>query len=153
MPQHRIRVATALLVSSAVAMPLATLARGNSRPQPALDGTAAVCAGIDERAAGPISRETIEAVSPFYQTSRAGKQLWGATLTVRPEPGLTAERVEDAIRCRIARCTTHPASEGCPLAVRGVRAYVKSAGDRLVVILWSDYRGAGREILARARAL
>ena len=148
----RPKIVAAALLASSLSLPATASARGTGRSQAALD-VATACAGVSEPGVISLPRETVESVSPLYQRTRSGKQLSGATVIVRAEPGRTAEQLQRAFQCQIARCSVRPVSDSCPLAIQGVRARVEPADRRFVVQLWSDDAAAGREILARSRSL
>jgi len=136
------------------AFPGIAAARGESHRQVALAQAATACAGLPEGHSWAISAASAEAVAPIFQNTRHGRQLSGATLTLRAAQSGSAADMERAIRCQIARSLLAPARDGGPLAVEGARARVLDAGaGRFLLQLWSDYVGAGPEILARSQAL
>ena len=153
MSPNGIRSTAAVLLASSLMLPPAVApARGPHRGQ-STDDEAATCAGVPPSPSFAIPREAVVSVSPLYQRLRSGRQLSGATLLVRAGPGAEADRLQRAFRCQIARCSVHPAPEGCPLAVQGIRVRVEPDGQQVRIQLWSDYTGAGPEIFARARLL
>lgn len=153
MHAHRTHLTLAAILA-AVAVPGIAAARGESHRQVALAQAATACAGIPEGHSWAFSAASLETVAPIFQNTRGGRKLSGASLTLRDAQGASAADVERAIRCQIARNALASARDGGPLTVEGARARVLDAGaGRLLVQVWSDYVGAGPEILARSKAL
>ncbi len=94
-------------------------------------------------------------------TVQSGKvtttKLAGASIVVKAVPGLTKEYLQRTIDCHLAR----NAAMGfamldmafCPLAVKGARATVESAGGGFRVEIRADDPDAAKEVLKRAQAL
>jgi hypothetical protein len=153
MRAHRTPLTLAAILAAG-AVPGIAAARGESHRQVALAQAATACAGLPDGHSWTFSAATVEAVAPIFQNTRGGRKLAGASLTLRDPQGATASDVERAIRCQIARNALAPARDRGPLAVEGARARVLGAGaGRFVVQVWSDYAGAGPEILARSQPL
>jgi hypothetical protein len=123
------------------------------------------CAGIpeDARNKGPFEHaERITSIDPFVveeypRTTPPIERVAGAVVTMRAEPGLTAEWLQRVVDCNLA----HSASSGysaaempnSPLGLEGVKAEVRSTGDGFAVEIQSKERKVSREILARAQQL
>lgn len=153
MHAHRTHLTLAAILAAS-AVPGIAAARGESHRQVALAQAAAACAGQPENHAWAFSAASVEAVAPIFQNTRSGRKLSGATLTLRDAQGASAAGMERAIRCQIARNALASASDSGPLTVEGARARVLDAGaSRFLVQVWSDYAGAGPQILARSQAL
>jgi len=125
---------------------------------------AQACAGIDEedRDVSPFyHREDIASVSPAEEQIKGGKgtttRTSGARIVFRAVPGLTAEWLQREVDCHIARAAamghSMPDMEYCPLALKGVKAAVSSAGNGFAVEVTSADAQTVDEILKRARAL
>ena len=125
---------------------------------------ATACSGIDaeDRDVSPFyHREDIVAVAPFDRTVSQGKQTRsvaaGATIKFRAVPMLTAEWLQHEVDCHLARAAAvgfkMPEMSYCPLALKGVKATVSSAGDGFLVQVASDDSNTAKEILSRAQAL
>lgn len=125
---------------------------------------AEACAGLDgdDRDLSPFwRREDIKSVSPLVQRSRPGygddPRALGAVVVFGPVPGLTAEWLQAALDCHVARNAAmgyeRPEMAFCPLAVPGARAKVKSTGSALTVSIESTDPLAAAEIARRAMGL
>lgn len=84
-----------------------------------------------------------------------GDHLRGARIVFQVVPGLTEERLRDLVACERAELASrgHPSDAASPLAPRGARATVTTAGDRLAVDVIADDPAEAEAILARARRL
>lgn len=75
----------------------------------------------------------------------------------RAVPGLTAEWLQRLLDCHLARNAAvgydMPEMADCPLAVRGVKVTVVSAGDGFAVELASDNDAVAAEVLRRAQKI
>ena len=122
------------------------------------------CAGIDEadRAMSPFDHtEDIASVTPITEPHTAGKTITqvtkGATITFRAVPGMTAEWLQRAVDCHIARNASLgnvvPEMPNCPLVPAGVQARVTSTGSGFAVEIRSDDPAAAADVLARAQRL
>ena len=122
------------------------------------------CAGIDEadRAMSPFDHtEDIASVTPLTEHHSAGKATTqvtvGAAVTFRAVPGLTAEWLQRAVDCHIARNASLgnvvPEMPNCPLVPKGATAQVTSTGDGFSVAIRSDDPASAKDILARAQRL
>ncbi len=131
------------------------------------EAEAVACAGIAERArdASPLLRQDVEKVEPLREAPRRGPSssygpgspgLAGGVVTLRAAPGVTAEWLQRAIDCHIARAALvrdDPAMADCPLALPGVTARVRSAGSRFLVEVRASEATAAGEVWRRARNL
>jgi hypothetical protein len=146
---HLVLAALALATAPGMAA-----ARGETHGQVAFEKAAATCAGVPDGRSWAFAVGSVQSVDPMFQNTRSGRRLSGATLTLRAEHDLSAADAERAIRCQIARNALGSTRDGGPLAIEGARARVVESGSgRYLLQLWSDYVGAGPEILARSRAL
>jgi hypothetical protein len=110
------------------------------------------CAGI-----APDDRD----ISPFWHTddiaSVERSSANGVLVTFRAVPGMTAEWLQRAIDCHLARNAAlgHdvPDMPDCPLVPRGVSAEVQPAGNGFAVALRSDDAKGASEVIARAERL
>lgn len=128
------------------------------------DAEANACAGIspEDRAISPFERTgDVASVEPLVlPAANAPNQLpnertVGAVVTFRAVPGLTAEWLQRAIDCHLARNAAlgHevPEMPNCPLVPKGVTARVVSSGARFAVQIKADEPATAREVLERAR--
>lgn len=141
------------------------LARGHREASQALrDAELAACAGIPEtdRDVSPFAhREDIEKVERVWERREPGRaeepRQLGAAVYYRPVPGLTAEWLQRLVDCHLARNAAlghdRPEMAFCPLALRDVRAAVRSTGKGFAVTVTSTDPRLAREILHRASAL
>lgn len=122
------------------------------------------CSGIaaEDRDESPFfHRDDISSVAPIEREVKRGKQtssvVAGATVTFRAVPGLTAEWLQHEMNCHLARAASvgfnMPEMSYCPLELKGTKATVHSAGDRLAVAVESDDADTAKEILTRSQAL
>ena len=122
------------------------------------------CNGIapEDRDVSPFyHREDISSVEPVEREVKRGKQsssvVAGATVTFRAVPGLTAEWLQHEVNCHLARAASvgfnMPEMSYCPLELKGAKATVHSAGDRLAVTVESEDADTAKEILTRSQAL
>jgi len=126
------------------------------------------CEGISDtdRDRSPFEhREDITGVTPHSAVKSPGdvgyKQpemsLKGAVVTFRAVPGMTAEWLQRVVDCHLARNASMgfgmPEMSFCPLAVKGARAKVTSAGNGFSVTVESNDPATAQEILRRAQAL
>jgi hypothetical protein len=122
---------------------------------------ARACGGVPvaERGESPFrARGQIERVDAIKKEVAVGSGgLRGARLVLRPRPGMSAERLQRAIDCHLARWAAtgagDPAVAHCPLALKGVRAQVKPSGDGLAVEITANDEQTAATVMANARAL
>lgn len=125
---------------------------------------ATACAGIAEadRDTSPFDHaEDIASVTPLTESHTAGKAttqvVVGAVVEFRAVPGMTAEWLQRAVDCHIARNASlgHvvPEMPNCPLVPNGASAKVASTGTGFSVSIRSDDPVAAADILARAQRL
>jgi hypothetical protein len=111
----------------------------------------------EERTARPIqTREDVLAVRtlPDYSmTGKAASQRGGATVLVREQPGLSAQRLERVLRCDAARTLVEGGAERTPWAVPGSESAVVQADHGLLVEVTANDRETVREIERRAARL
>jgi len=121
---------------------------------------AQACVGISERDrdTSPFAnRQDIAAVTRYTEWNRNGPRFAGATIEFRAAPGLTAEWLQRRIDCHRARSAVlgfdQPDIGVCPLALKGVTARVRSAGDRFLVEVSAGETSLAPEVLRRSQAL
>ena len=78
--------------------------------------------------------------------------LAGATVAVRPVPGLSAERLQRLVECGLAAAVSPGATDWIPLPA-GVLPSVRSGGDRFLVDLRATDERDARETLAAVQQL
>jgi hypothetical protein len=140
----------------------ALAAQHRAASQALVDAEARACKGValDDRDISPFARsQDIESVSELSVQAEAFSSdnvvpptLRGAVIKFRPVPGLTRSSLQRIIDCHLARNASlgHPAGVPCPLALKGVSAVVKDAGNGLAVEVTSTDLGVAREIVSRA---
>jgi hypothetical protein len=122
------------------------------------------CIGLDEdtRDASPfMHRADVASVDELTEEVRVGHSVLhrtvGATIVFRAVRGMTAEWLQRAVDCHLARNAAlgHevPEMPDCPLVPRDVTARVRSTGNGFAVDVRSDDRASAEEVLRRARAL
>lgn len=126
------------------------------------DAEARACAGIadEERDMSPFThRDDIARVEALPQSSltRAAKGA-GVSITFRPTPGLTVERLRKVVDCHLARNAAlgyeAARTTSCPLALEGIHAeVVRSREGGVSVIVRSEDQTIGKQIFDRAKAL
>lgn len=119
------------------------------------DAEARACAGISEadRETSPFEhREAIAAVRPTEDGGEAG-----VTIDLIAVPGLTAQWLQYAIDCHLARNAAlgHdvPEMPTCPLVPSGVTATVRVVGDHLAVDVRAESDEGAAEVRTRAARL
>lgn len=128
------------------------------------DAEVSACGGVADadRDMSPFAhREDVEKVEAIVDLRAPGDaneaRVLGATIFLRPVPGLTAERLQRIVDCHLARYRAggqvSPGAAFCPLALLEVRALVRSLETGLAVAISSTDPGTGREIMRRARSL
>jgi hypothetical protein len=124
------------------------------------DAETKACDGISvaDRAESPFAhREDIIDVEELRVPAPDGKVSLGATVQFRDIPELTAQRLQRAVDCHLARDAAlgHdvPEMSYCPLVPPGARAKVTAGTNGYYIEVLSDDDRAGREIARRARAL
>jgi len=85
-------------------------------------------------------------------TADRRRVLAGATVAVRPVPGLSAERLQRLVECGLAAAVSPGASDWIPLPA-GVVPSVRSGGDRFLVDLRATGERDARETLAAVQQL
>jgi hypothetical protein len=144
-------------VDAVAAAPRTAAVRGSA--------TDARCSTLTERdraVVGRFPRDLVEDVTALVEdapgqilaswTADRRRVLAGATVAVRPVPGLSAERLQRLVECGLAAAASPGASDWIPLPA-GVVPSVRSGGDRFLVDLRAtDERGA-RETLAAVQQL
>jgi len=124
---------------------------------------ALACQGLTdaERRAGAFVRpESIDDVRALRERpfaagrSNAFLVLRGAVVSVRPEAGLTAERLQQIVDCHLAEASAVgyqvPGMKECPLALRGAAAVVRFDGAHLLVEIRAGEGQAAAEVWRRA---
>lgn len=120
------------------------------------------CAGLDPASVdlSPFEQAAMDiaSVEPLpLPLGAAAPEVLGATVTVRAVEGLTAEWLQRAVDCHVARnaAVGHemPEMPSCPLVPRRVTATVSSTGTGFAVAIRSDDPVAAADILARAKRL
>lgn len=92
--------------------------------------------------------EDAPAQIPASWTAERRRVLAGATVAVRPVPGLSAERLQRLVECGLAAAIFPGASDWIPLPA-GVHPSVRSGGNRFLVDLRaSDERDASKTLAA-----
>ena len=89
---------------------------------------------------------------PASWTAERRRVLAGATVAVRPVPGLSAERLQRLVECGLAAAGSPGASDWIPLPA-GVVPSVRSGGDRFLVELRATGERDARETLAALQQL
>lgn len=128
------------------------------------DAEASACAGVSERdrELSPFERrEDISRVAPLREDFTTAREIrshtTGVVVTFRAVPGLTAEWLQRAVNCHLARNAAlgHqvPEMPDCPLVPNGVSATVRSTGDGFAVALRADDPAALEELQRRAQTL
>jgi hypothetical protein len=121
------------------------------------------CQGLTEgerSASFFVPKEIIDDVKslrerPFpVSRSSAFQVLRGAVIYVRPEAGLTTERLQRIVDCHLAEAAAHgyqvSGMKECPLVLRGATASVRFDGDRFVVEIRASEGQAAAEVWRRA---
>lgn len=122
------------------------------------------CSGLtdEDRDISPFAhREDIVGVAPLTGARRLGRGERamgdGAVVTIRANPGMTAEWLQRVVDCHLARNAAlgHDAPEmpWCPLVPKGVWATVLPADGSFAVYIRSTDPAAAQEILRRSRLL
>jgi len=144
----RIAAATTLSLSLALALPAAA-----AEP--------AACQGLtdkDREAVAHLPGGLVESVEPIVQipanpeptlVTPTEARLRGATVAVRPIPGLSAERLQRIVECGLAR----NGQTDWPVVAAGTVAQVRSGGNRFLVDLYADREKDARGVLEAARRL
>ena len=126
---------------------------------------AQACAGLanSDRDTSPFDhREDITTVTPASMMLPVGgksqtSQVVGAIIGFRAIPGMTAEWLQRAVDCHIARSNSlgnsMPEMAYCPLMPKGVSAKVTSVGNGFSVTVQSTDPAGAQEVLRRAQAL
>lgn len=137
-----------------------------SRPSTPADVETRACGGIvdDDLKNAPFARpEEITSVRPLLvevyprDDNPPRYELGGAVVTLRANPGVTAEWLQRLVNCDLARGGALAQSvsgvPSSPLAFQGASAYVHSTGDGFAIEISSDERRIARQILASAARL
>lgn len=122
------------------------------------------CVGLREtdRDVSPFAhREDIASVGPLIERVQFGRTTMerraGVIVTLRAQPGMTAEWLQRVVNCHIAHNAAlgHdvPEMDYCPLVPNEVSAQVWSTGDGFAVAVRSDNEASIREIQRRAALL
>lgn len=124
--------------------------------------TAARCdtTSDDKLLVSELSASAVQGVQPLYShlagSSKGGDRLVGAVLTVTPLPGVTAEWLDHALECRVARSslaqTPEASNDPFSLPFGSVDIDVRSAKDAFEIALTGSSPADAREILSRANA-
>jgi hypothetical protein len=127
--------------------------------------TDAKCSTLTERDRAVVTRlprDLVEDVTalvedapariPASWTAERRRVLAGATVAVRPAPGLSAERLQRLVECGLAAASSHGANDWIPLPARVVPS-VRSGGDRFLVDLRATDERDARETLAAVQQL
>ena len=128
------------------------------------DAETRACAGIsqEDRNKNPLSQsEAIANVAPlmveeYPRTNPPLRRMAGAVVTLRAEPGMTAEWLQRWVDCQLASGTPLAQSAelaDSPLAQGGTVANVRSIGNGFAIEIGSNDRKVAREILAKAQKL
>jgi hypothetical protein len=89
---------------------------------------------------------------PTSWTAERRRVLAGATVAVRPVPGLSAERLQRLVECGLAAAVIPGASDWIPLPA-GVVPSVRSGADRFLVELRATNERDAKETLAAVQQL
>lgn len=102
-------------------------------------------------------RDDVERVTPLYASSGRDGALRGASIRLKHADGVTADSVQRALDCHLARNAAlgfdAPEMGHCPLAARGVRATAREQGGRVVVDVTASRTAVADAVLARADLL
>jgi hypothetical protein len=136
-----------------------------SRSAAARSATDPKCSTLTERDRAVVARfprdlvedvtalvEDAPAQIPTSWTAERRRVLAGATVAVRPVPGLSAERLQRLVECGLAAAVSPGASDWIPLPA-GVVPSVRSGGDRFLVDLRATDERYARETLAAVQQL
>lgn len=128
---------------------------------PALAAEPAACQGLadrDREVVARLPRDIVEGVEPIFSqpfvleppvASAAQASLRGATVAVRPVPGLSAERLQRIVECGLAR----NGQTDWPAVTAGTVATVRSGGDCFLVDLVAAREKDAKGVLEAARRL
>ncbi len=128
---------------------------------PALAAEPAACQGLadrDREVVARLPRDIVEAVEPIVSVpappepaivTPAEARLRGATVAVRPVPGLSAERLQRIVECGMAK----NGQTDWPAVSAGTVATVRSGGDRFLVDLVAAKEKDAKGVLEAARRL
>lgn len=136
-----------------VAMLLSTNASGPPKTESACAGLSAA----ERNLTFIVPAKDVEGVVPLREQrfhvsrSNALPVLTGAIIYVRPESGLTVDRLQRISSCHVAEVAGH--ADGCPLLVPGAVTSVRFDGNRFVVEVRSDNPERAGDILRRAQDL
>jgi hypothetical protein len=136
--------------------------RGLAVPGSATEPKCSTLTERDRAVVARLPRDLIEDVSalvedapaqiPALWTAERHRVLAGATVEVRPVPGLSAERLQRVVACGLAAAVTPGASDWIPLPA-GVVPWVRSGGDRFLVDLRATNERDAKETLAAVQQL
>lgn len=128
---------------------------------PALAAEPAACQGLadrDREVVARLPRDIVEGVEPIFSqplvleppvASVSPASLRGATVAVRPVPGLSAERLQRIVECGLAK----NGQTDWPAVTAGTVATVRSGGDRFLVDLVAAREKDAQGVLEAARRL
>lgn len=132
------------------------------RAAQARDDAQRVCVGAPPTDLRPFARENIERVEPIYFVIQHGRgnreeQVRGVRLYLRPQPGMSAQWIEQTLICHRARRLLGPgepelANEPWVLPAGWVDVAVEDGQGAFVVTLRGLEARDSEEALARARA-
>lgn len=101
--------------------------------------------------------QEVDRVTPLYVSNGRYGALRGASITLKKADGVTAESVQSALACHLARNAAlgfeAPEMGHCPLAARGVRATAREQDGRVVVDVSASSAAVAEAVLARAELL
>jgi hypothetical protein len=136
--------------------------RGAAVPGSATDVKCSTLTERDRAVVARLPRDLVEDVTalvedapariPASWTAERRRVLAGATVAVRPVPGLSAERLQRVVECGLAAAGSPGASDWIPLPA-GVVPSVRSGGDRFLVELRATAERDARETLAAVQQL
>lgn len=158
----RARVGAAHLASAEEHRRIAAEHRAASRALRDTEARACVGIGHADRDTSPFAHvEDIASIAPFVEMlgekNAVRQRTVGAIVTFRQVPGLTAEWLQRAVDCHLARNAVlgneHAGMDDCPLVPRGVRASVRSTGDGFEVAIRGEDDNAVESIRQRTARL
>lgn len=142
--------------------PVAAASRSAAVRGSATDSKCSTLTERDRAVVARLPRDLVEDVTALVEdapaqipTSWTGERrrvLAGATVAVRPVPGLSAERLQRLVECGLAAAVSPGASDWIPLPA-GVVPSVRSGGDRFLVDLRATDERDARETLAAVQQL
>ncbi|MFL5419563.1 MAG: hypothetical protein ACJ79Y_02205 [Myxococcales bacterium] len=141
---------------------VAAASRGAAVPASTTDRRCSTLTDRDRAVVARLPRDLVEDVTalvedapaqiPASWTAERRRVLTGATVAVRPVPGLSVERLQRLVACGLAAAVIPGASDWIPLPA-GVVPSVRSGRDRFLVDLRATDERDARETLAALQRL